>query len=350
MLKRRLGRVIPFVAVTFMLAVLSFPATSSAKVFRWRMQHPWTPGSIYDVASQNFVKNIKKMSDGRLQITMFTVGSLMGPFETFDAISKGAFEGHINIPVYHAGKMPVSAVLCFIPGAGFMSEHDLSAWYTKGGGLEIAREAYAKFGLYFVGVGVLENMSPLMTRKKHPIRTLADLKGLKVRATPGLMSELVKAVGASPTFMAVGDAYTSLETGVIDAVAGFTSAGWYKFGVHEIASYMTWPSLWIPAAAMEVVVNQKAWDKLPPDIQAIFEIAISRWHHEMYSSSDLDNLKAIRAMKAYGLKEFHLPEADVNKIKAIGMSIADKYAAKDPMATKAWNSQKAFMRRLGILK
>ena len=109
------------------------------------------------------------------------------------------------------------------------------------------------------------------------------------------------------------------NTGVIDAVTGFTSYGWYKFGIHEISRYMTWPSLWIPAASMEVVVNMKAWNSLPPDLQAIFEIAVDRWHNDMWMTDKLANLEAIEAMKASGLEEIFLPEEDVKKIQSVAV-------------------------------
>ncbi len=333
-----------------LIFVLSFSLLTSTfavgETFRWRMQHPWTSGSNYDKAAQAFVQNVKAMSGGRLDIKMFPVGALMGPFQTFDSVRKGAMDGHMNITVYWTGKIPAATFLCFVPGAGFMSLHDFKQWYRTGGGLEMARETYAKFGLQFVGTSILENMSPLLAKKGRPIRTLADMKGLKVRGTPGMLSELFKAIGASPVFMKVGDVYSALETGVIDAVAGMTAAGWYKFGIHELSGTMTWPNLWIPAASIETVFNMKAWNKLSPDLQAIVEIAVDRFHVENWTTDTNANIEAIAAMKAAGVEEVFFPESDIKKVQEIAMSIANKVAAKDPLANKVWNSQKAFMKKL----
>lgn len=324
----------------------SAQAADKEKVFRWRMQHPWVAGTNYDKAAQAFVNNIKAMSNGRLDIKMFPVGSLMGTAQTFDAVRKGVMEGHINITVYWTGKIPAATFLCFVPGAGFMSLHDFKHWYKSGGGLEMAREEYAKFGLQFVGVSILENMAPILSKKGRPIRNLSDLQGLKVRGTPGMLSELFKALGASPVFMQVGDVYSSMETGVIDAVAGMTAYGWYKFGIHELSGTMTWPNLWIPAASIETVFNMKAWNSLPPDLQAIVEVAVDRFHLDNWTMDQLANIEAIEAMKAAGVEELFFSESDVKKVKEIALSIADEVAAKDPLSEKVWTSQKAFMKKL----
>ena len=139
--------------------VLSFTLLTSTfavgKTLRWRMQHPWVAGSNYDKAAQAFVKNVKTMSDGRLDIKMFPVNALMGTFQTFDSVRKGAMEGHMNITVYWTGKIPAATFLCFVPATGFTNLHDFKHWYKSGGGIEMARETYAKFGLYFVGTSTL---------------------------------------------------------------------------------------------------------------------------------------------------------------------------------------------------
>ena len=161
-----------------------------------------------------------------------------------------------------------------------------------------------------------------------------------------MLSEVFKAIGASPVFMPVGDVYSSLETGVIDAVAGMTAYGWYKFGIHELSGTMTWPNLWIPSASIETVFNMKAWNKLSPDLQAIVELAVDRFHMDDWTMDNIANIEAIAAMKAAGVEEVFFPESDVKKVKDIARSIADRVAAKDPLANKVWNSQKAFMKKL----
>ena len=90
----------------------------------------------------------------------------------------------------------------------------------------------------------------------------------------------------------------------------------------------------------------KAWNKLSPDLQAIVEIAADRFHTENWTTDTNANIEAIAAMKASGVEEVFFPESDIKQVKDIAMSIADKVAAKDPLANKVWNSQKAFMKKL----
>lgn len=76
----------------------------NAKTYRWRVQHSWPAGSMYDKQTRLLTERVKELSDGRLIINMFGVGTLAGTLESLDSISKGVYEAHISVPAYWAGK------------------------------------------------------------------------------------------------------------------------------------------------------------------------------------------------------------------------------------------------------
>jgi TRAP-type mannitol/chloroaromatic compound transport system substrate-binding protein len=336
-----------FLALTLTFS-FTLMATSSvkAKTIRWRMQHPWPPGSLYDKETKSFVERVKEATGGRLQIAMFAAGSLAGMRESLDAISKGVFEAHMNVPVYWTGKMPVGTFLSGVPG-GINNPSDWWAWYYKRDGIDIAHEAYAKFNVRFIAPLMCPSNTPIFTTKKHPVRSLAEFKGLKVRGIPGLQSEILKAVGASPTFINAQDVYTSMETGVVDAVSGFTKVGWYKFGIHEIAKYAIEPAFVLPDICLEFCVGMKAWNKLPDDLKAIFETVAREWSVTFYSLGTVEDAKAYAAMKKAGIEVLTLPQDDMKKIKQMSINAADEFSKRDPLAQKAWSSQKEFLKLIG---
>lgn len=337
---------VSLLALGFLISTQS--SNVNAKTYRWRVQHPWPAGSMYDKQTKFLTERVKELSDGRLIITMFGVGTLAGTLESLDSISKGVYEAHISVPVYWSGKMPVGTFLQGVAG-GISEADDWWAWFYKYGGLDIAREAYKKFNVYYVAPIMNSANTPTFTRKDKPIRRLADYKGLKLRSSAGLQSEIVQAIGASPVFMAVQDVYTSLETGVVDGVTAFSLTGWKNMGVHEIAKWSSEPGFILPHCALEFAAGQKAWDKLPRDLQAILESAVREWSNDFFSFGLIEDAKSYQAMKDAGIEALTLPEEDMKKVYQLGRELADKYAEKDPLAKKAWESQKSYLKLVGKL-
>jgi TRAP-type mannitol/chloroaromatic compound transport system substrate-binding protein len=280
---------------------------------------------------------------------MFGVGTLAGTFESLDALSKGVYEAHISVPVYWSGKMPVGTFLLGVTG-GISDPADWNAWYYQYGGLEIAREAYSKFNVYYLAPIMTPANTPMFTRKDKPVRSLADLKGMKLRSSAGLQAELVKAIGASPVFMAVQDVYTSLETGVVDGVTAFTVVGWKNMGIHEISKWAIEPGFVLLHAALEFCVGQKAWDKLPADLKIILESAVRDFSTDFFSFGLIEDAKAYQEMKAAGIEVLTLPDDEVQQIYGMAVKLADAYAEKDPLAKKAWESQKSYLKLIGKMK
>ncbi len=319
------------------------------KTYRWRVQHPWPSGSMYDNQTKIFADRVKQLSGGKLEITMFGVGTLAGTFESLDAISKSVYEAHISIPAYWAGKMPVGTFLLGVFG-GIEDPADWNAWYYRFDGLEIAREAYAKFNVHYLSPVMTPGNAPMFLRKEKPVRSMADFKGLKLRASTGLQSEIVKAIGAAPVLMPVQDVYTSLETGVIDGVTAFTIVGWKNLGIQEIAKWAIEPGFVLRHSALEFCVGTKAWGKLPEHLQAVLLCAVREFSTDFYSYGIIEDAKAYQAMKAAGVETLVLPEADMKQIYAMAVKLADAYAEKDPLAKKAWESQKAYLTLTGKMK
>lgn len=92
---------------------------------------------------------------------------------------------------------------------------------------------------------------PLATNK--PVRTLKDLKGLKLRAAGGPPADMTKALGAVPVTIPMPDTYLALQKGVIDGY-------WYShesvlgFRTYEVTKYVTdFPTC---AVAWWLIMNQ----------------------------------------------------------------------------------------------
>ena len=120
---------------------------------------------------------------------------------------------------------------------------------------------------------------------KKPVRTIENLKGMKIRCTAGAFLEWLTALGASPVVMAMPEVYMSLQKGIIDGVlCDWESLHGFRF--YEEAKNIT-ANIPIGAVAFCVAMNENRFQSLPPDAKKAIEQnsgrAGSMWLAENFS-------------------------------------------------------------------
>jgi TRAP-type mannitol/chloroaromatic compound transport system substrate-binding protein len=216
------------------------------------------------------------MSNGRLSIRVYGAGEVVPPFEVFDAVSQGVAEMGHGASYYWKGKIPSSVFYTAVPFG--MTAQEMNGWLHYGGGLELWRELYAPFGVRpFAGGSTGVQMAGWFNRE---LKSANDLKGLKMRI-PGLAGEVFTASGGTSVRLAGGEIYTSMQTGVIDAVEWVGPYNDRTLGLMEVAEYYYYPGWHEPGAMLEFTVNQDAFDRLSPDLQAIVEGAARATNQDM---------------------------------------------------------------------
>jgi len=176
-----------FVGTAIAGSVMAAPAIVNAQTkIRWRCQSMWSPAESTYKAFEDFCKRVGAASGGRLEIQPFAAGTVVGVFETLDAVSAGVLDAHSTAPVYWTGK---DAGFSVIGDMNFAYQHpwQAEAWYYHRGGLEMLREAYARYNVYPVGVSWW-GLEALVSKK--PLRGTADLKGMKGRTHQGMFGEI----------------------------------------------------------------------------------------------------------------------------------------------------------------
>ena len=174
------------------------------------------------------------MTEGQLLIECLPAGAIVGTFEMFDAVKAGVFDAYHSFDVYWVGKVPVCTFLSSYP-FGMDRPDQWDTWYQVLGGKEIAREAYGKHNMMYLGP--IQHDDNLI-HSKVPIRSFEDFKGKKIRYPGGIIADIYRAAGVSTVLLPGGEVYPALEKGVIDA-SDFV--GWavnYNLGFAEIAKYI----------------------------------------------------------------------------------------------------------------
>ncbi len=320
-------------------------AASGQPAMQWKMQSYWQSGTLPQTLFEEFAKRVTGLSGGRLAVEALATGAVVAPPESLDAVGAGVLDGHNGGPAYFTGKDAAFALLGDPQGA-FETPYQFQMWMEYGGGNELARELYATYGVHFVG-GVWYGQECLVS--KRPLRSLADFKGLKIRAPQGMNGEIFTQLGAAPVQLPGSEVYTALERGVVDAADWGTLSMNDDLGYHKLARYPTYPGFHSMPMG-EISVNQAKWDALPADLRAIIESATYEFAREMIQRNYLADAKVAVERGQRGFEPTDMPLEERQKFREIARSVWKVYAARSPMAQKVHESQIAFLRGLGLLK
>lgn len=208
---------------------------------------------------------LSKATGGKDNIKVFADSSLGSEKDTIEQVKIGALDMVRTSSAAFNGIVPESV----IPSLPFLFrdiDHLRKTMYGPQGDKVLA--GFEKAG--FIGLALYESGARSVYAKK-PIKSVADMKGMKIRVIPSdLMVSLVSAMGASPTPMPMAEVYTGLKTGLVDAAENnyptydeakhFESAAFYSETMHVMTPEV-------------LVFSKKIWDTLPKEEQAAIRAA-----------------------------------------------------------------------------
>jgi len=307
-------------------------------VHNWKLVTTWPknlPG--LGTAPENFARYVNEMSAGRMQVRVFGAGEIVPAFEVFDVVSQGAAEVGHGASYYWKGKIPASVFFTAVPFG--MTAQEMNGWLHYGGGLELWQELYAPFGVIpFAGGSSGVQMAGWFNRE---LKTTQDLVGLKMRI-PGLAGEVFDAAGGTAVRIAGGEVYTSMQTGVIDAVEWVGPYNDRTLGLNEVAEFYYYPGWHEPGALLEFTVNAKAFAKLSPDLQAIVRAAARAANQDMLDEFTARNNESLQQLLQAGTKLRPLPDDILALLYEKSLVAMAKLRAADPRAEKIARSYDAF--------
>ena len=312
----------------------------STEQIKWKLVTTWPKGLPgLGSAPENFARRVEEMSNGRLSIRVYGAGEVVPPFEVFDAVSQGVAEMGHGASYYWKGKIPSAVFYTAVPFG--MTAQEMNGWLHYGGGLELWRDLYAPFGVRpFAGGSTGVQMAGWFNRE---LKSAEDLKGLKMRI-PGLAGEVFTASGGTSVRLAGGEIYTSMQTGVIDAVEWVGPYNDRTLGLMEVAEYYYYPGWHEPGAMLEFTVNQEAFDRLPMDLQAIVEGAARATNQDMLDEFTARNNSSLTSLlDEYETKLRPLPDDVMDILHSNAVIALDKLKEDDPMAAKISASYEDFL-------
>ena len=320
----------------------SAETAAPAQTFKWKMVTSWPknfPG--LGRAPETFAKEVERMSGGRLTVKVYGAGELVPGFEVFDAVSQGTAQMGHSGAYYWKGKAPATQIFTTIPFG--MNAQETNGWLHYGGGIELWREVYKPFGLIpFAGGNTGVQMAGWF---KKEINTIEDIKGLKMRI-PGLGGEVFKKLGGIPVALTGGELFTSLQSGAIDATEWVGPYNDLAFGLYKAADYYYYSGWHEPGSNLEFMVNEKAFNTLPKDLQAIVEVATKAVNQDMLDEYTARNNEAMRTLKNKHKVDMRpLPKDVMSALKQASVQVMQEQSAADPMFKKVYDSYSAFQEK-----
>lgn len=300
--------------------------------------------------NENWVPKLEQMTYGKLKIDIRPSKTVVPHRETPQAVAAGILQGDLNAVAYFAGRDPVFGIMGDLI-AGYDTPYQKQMFFRFGGGVEILQKAYDKhFGgkIHVVGAGPFAKEAFVST---IPIRSVADLKGVKLRSPEGMAAEVFLRTGAAPTAIPFPELYTALEKKVVDAADASSYTNNSSLGFNKIAKFPLYPGIH-SMAVIQFIVNKGVWDKIGVNGQA----ALETWYHASWTdltrATDVRDRELVardRADKDSGIEIIDWPQAERDKLRAIAQGAWKDIGAQSELAQEAYDAHIAFMKKMGLL-
>jgi tripartite ATP-independent transporter DctP family solute receptor len=272
------------------------------------------------VAVKSMSEQLEKASGGKYKIKVFNKGALGTEKETIDQVKIGALDfTRVNIS-------PMNSICAktMVPTMPFLFRSVEHMRKTLDGplGEEILKdcEAHGFIGLAFYDSGARSIYA------KKPVRTVADVKGLKVRVQQSeLWVALIAAMGGNATPMPFGEVYTGLKTGLIDAAENNIPS----FDISKHFEAVKFYSKTEHSMAPEVLLMSKViWDKLPKPEQDMIRAAAKASVAVQRQKWDEQEQKSLASVTAGGAQ---IIEVDKSSFEAVMGPVYDKFITTPDM-------------------
>ena len=302
------------VAVAFFVGVSCF-GVGAAEVIKLKAANYLPTTHKMSLLTEKFCQEIKKRTNGRVDITYYPGGTLLSPVKMFNGITSDIADIGVSHIQYTRGRFPVTEVFDLPLGFqnGWVDSHTSNDFYNK----------FKPAEWDSVHVLYIDTCGPLVLETiAKPVRTLEDLKGLKIRGV-GQLTDTLKALGAVPIPMEMPDVYDALRRAVLDGVmVDLSTLKYWKFA--EVVKYVTTTSQIGTGITFYCVMNKEKWNSLPPDIQKIFNEVSAQILDEQGRLWNEMDIEGRDFFKEKGGQLITLSDAEAPKwIKAVEPTIAE---------------------------
>ena len=267
-----------------------------------RISHQLPPTHHTAVNLEQFAKEVKEATKGRVEVQNFGSAQLFKPNQNHPAVASGKVEAAMILSFQWGGTIPEMSVT-IIPYLMTSVAKQKAFMHSEAAKLLDAKmEAKGVKNIAWI----VDSNDGIFTSAKKPLVAPADFAGVKIRGLNKLYDSGLTAMGAAPSAMPGSEVYQSLQTGVLDA--GFTSVkAAYSRKYYEVQKYGVASNTIL--AFDNIVVNPAWWKALPADLRAAIQKAADKAVQRSISKTDGVSPEDIKALKDKGMQTTVLTKA-----------------------------------------
>jgi TRAP-type C4-dicarboxylate transport system substrate-binding protein len=252
---------ISIILVIFLLLIPVLSA-SQEKVIELKLAN-WSPteGKEQEICKAG-ADWIEKRFPGRVKVTIYPAQTLVAAAQMYDGTVSGITDIGYVVPAYTLGRFPKTSVIDLPPYISSSRVATPIYWDFYKKFLADEWKEVKVLSMHLIGTFNLHT-------KKDPIRTLEDIKGLKIRTYGGISNDMMSAFGGIPVAMPMSEAYEALRQGIVEGIiVPISEMRGYR--LIDVTFYHT-VGLDVLTSPHFLVMNLKKWNSLPPDIRKAFD-------------------------------------------------------------------------------
>jgi TRAP-type C4-dicarboxylate transport system substrate-binding protein len=262
--------------------------------------------TLNDAVFTPFSQRLAEVSGGRLTVRQYPSGILnSSPPAQYSMLLNGVADLALVVPAYTPDLFPRTDLIGY-PGVCETALECTEALHRAWPVLEPEYDAKV--------LAIWSSTPPVLLTRETPVRTLEDIRGLKIRVSSRSDIPFIEALGASALTQPATEQHQSLTTGVIDGVA-IGPSGIVAFRLHEPAAYLT---TWLPISGLAFVLlmNRDVYDDLSPEEQGwIDEAADSALSMAAAMAFERVDAEALELSREAGVEIVELAESEKRRFE-----------------------------------
>lgn len=224
------------------------------------------PSHIISRVAQKLEEDLEAMSNGRIQVDLYLAGALLDDGEMPEGVKQGITDIASGSLALFSNNIPETRAIGLM-GTFDSEEHFWRACQMEGGFHDYLKDLFLEKQniriLSFQHIGITDAFGS----NRGVIKTLEDLKGLKVRVPNVAIGTAIQSMGASPVVLSGGDTYSALQNGVVEGTYTSTSTVISR-SFYEVTDYYTDMKLGY-SDAIGVWLSENTFNKWPDDVKAM---------------------------------------------------------------------------------
>ena len=331
-------RALKIFSAIMIVCVLSFPLAVFGAEFNLKLQS-YYPAGMMD-AEKQFAERLARESGGRIALTAYSGGELVPSSQILSAVQTGTVDMGRGMG-HHFTETPIGPLESGMPMA-WTSVDEARNIFLNLGLAKIIADEYAKHGVKYLGPIWA---APYHFLSKRPIKSIADMRKMKIRAV-GASAKVLSKLGVKTVSMPPEDIYLALTTGQIDGVLYGSAFEYKETKYYEGGRFFNANPVLDPIVDT-LVINQKVWDAMPADLQKVVMDAAAEFRENYYKWITDQDKSAVNEL--FKNTTTHFSPEDMKQMTQAALTVWDEEAAKSPANLEAVEIIKEAARKAGRL-